>query len=53
MNGIPGRFPEGEPSTQSVLAALTRAQEEALARLAADERESQDEERLPPTEGAE
>ncbi len=29
------RFPEGEPSTESVLAALIRARDEALARAAA------------------
>ena len=35
MTGQPGRFPEGEPSVKSVLAALARAQERAMARAAA------------------
>lgn len=35
MTGQPGRFPEGEPSVKSVLAALARAQERAIARAAA------------------
>ena len=35
MAGQPGRFPEGEPSVKSVLAALARAQEVAMARAAA------------------
>ena len=33
MNGRPGRFPKGEPSHRSVLAALIRAQERALAKV--------------------
>ena len=35
MTGQPGRFPEGEPSVKSVLAALVRAQERATARALA------------------
>ena len=35
MTGQPGRFPEGEPSVESVTAALARAQEVAMARAAA------------------
>lgn len=35
MAGQPGRFPDGEPSVKSVLAALARAQERAEARAAA------------------
>ena len=35
MTGQPGRFPEGEPSVKSVLAALARAQDVALARAKA------------------
>lgn len=35
MTGQPGRFPDGEPSVKSVLAALARAQEVAMARAAA------------------
>ena len=35
MTEKPGRIPEGEPSNESVLAALTRARDRALARAAA------------------
>ena len=35
MTGRPGRFPEGEPSVESVTAALARAHEVAMARAAA------------------
>ncbi len=35
MTGQPGRFPDGEPSVKSVLAALARAQKRADARAAA------------------
>ena len=35
MTGQPGRIPDGEPSVKSVLAALARAQEVAMARAAA------------------
>ena len=35
MTGQPGRIPDSEPSVKSVLAALARAQEVAMARAAA------------------
>ena len=35
MTETPARFPEGEPSTERVLAALLRARDRALARAAA------------------
>lgn len=38
MTGQPGRFPRGEPSVKSVTAALARAQEVALARAVAVDR---------------